>query len=71
MMRYMYHTHTGEVRNVYIILVEKPEWNRQLRRPRHRRKTLLKWISGKQGGRIWTGFMWLRTGTSGGLLCRW
>jgi hypothetical protein len=31
-------------------------------------KTILKWIIRKQGGKVWTGFVWLRTGTSDGLL---
>jgi len=29
---------------------------------------ILEWILGKQCERVWTGFMWLRTGTSGRLL---
>jgi hypothetical protein len=28
----------------------------------------LQWILGKMGGKLWTGYSWLRTGTSGGLL---
>jgi hypothetical protein len=31
-------------------------------------RTVLKWILGKYGGMVWTGFMWLRIGTSGRLL---
>jgi hypothetical protein len=31
-------------------------------------KIILEWILGKQGGEVWTGFIWLRIGTSGGLL---
>jgi hypothetical protein len=31
-------------------------------------KVVLEWISGKQGGEVWTGFIWLRTETIGGLL---
>jgi hypothetical protein len=31
-------------------------------------KILLAWILGKQGGKVWTGFVWLRIGTSGRLL---
>jgi hypothetical protein len=31
-------------------------------------KVLLDWILGKLGGRLWTGCIWLGTGTSGGLL---
>jgi len=31
-------------------------------------KITLQWILGKKGGRLWTGFIWLRTGTSSGPL---
>jgi len=31
-------------------------------------KITLEWFLGKQGGKTWTGFIWLRTGTSGGIL---
>jgi hypothetical protein len=31
-------------------------------------KIILKRILGKQGGKVWTGCIWLRTGISGGLL---
>jgi hypothetical protein len=34
------------------------------------RKTL-KWIINKYGMGVWTGFKWLRIGSSGGLLCTW
>jgi hypothetical protein len=29
---------------------------------------ILEWILGKRGGRVWSGFIWLWIGTSGGLL---
>jgi hypothetical protein len=29
---------------------------------------ILEWILGKHSGKLWTGFIWLRIGTSGGLL---
>jgi len=32
------------------------------------RKVILEWILMKQGGKLWTGFIRLRIGTSGGLL---
>jgi hypothetical protein len=32
------------------------------------RMILLKCVLKKQGMRVWSGFMWLRTGTSGGFL---
>jgi hypothetical protein len=31
-------------------------------------KVILKWILGNWGGKVWTDFIWLRTGTSGGQL---
>jgi hypothetical protein len=54
-----------EMRNAYKILVRKCEGKRPCRRPRHRwednvRKDL--------GGKVWTGYIWLRMGTSGRLL---
>jgi hypothetical protein len=32
------------------------------------KKMILEWILGKQNGKVWTVFVWLRTGASGGLL---
>jgi hypothetical protein len=32
------------------------------------RRPTLEEILKKQGGRVWTGFMWLKTETSGGIL---
>jgi len=45
-------------------------WNKMLSlgRPRRRWKMILKWILKEQGGRLWTGLIWLRIGTCGGLL---
>jgi hypothetical protein len=51
-----------EKSNAYKILVEKPEGNRSLERPRPR------WNLERQGGVLRTGLMWLRIGTTGGLL---
>jgi hypothetical protein len=31
-------------------------------------KIILEWIVGKQGGKVWTGCIWLRIRTSDGLL---
>jgi hypothetical protein len=31
-------------------------------------RIILEWILGKGGGKEWTGFMWLRIGTSIGIL---
>jgi hypothetical protein len=45
-------------------LVKKPEWKRTHARPRHRWEQIIKkWVL-----RVWTGFIWLRTGSSGGHL---
>jgi hypothetical protein len=48
----------GEKRNAYRILVGKPQGT-----PRHR------WVGNiKMDGVVWTGLIWLRIATSGGLL---
>jgi hypothetical protein len=31
-------------------------------------RIILEWILGKYGGKVWTGFIWLRIATSDGLL---
>jgi len=31
-------------------------------------RIILEWILGKQGGKVWTTFIYLRIGTNGGLL---
>jgi hypothetical protein len=58
----------GEKRNVYEVLIVKPEGKRPLRRPGHRWKDDIKIDLLEIERRAWTGFIWLRTGTSGGLL---
>jgi hypothetical protein len=56
----------GETRNAYRILLGKPERKRPLgRRPRRRWVDNIK-IDLREMG--WTGLIWLRIGTSGGLL---
>jgi hypothetical protein len=55
----------GEKRNVYRLLVGKPEGKRPLGRPRRR------WVDLREmgwDGVDWIGLIWLRIGTSGGLL---
>jgi hypothetical protein len=59
----------GKKRNAYRILVQKPGGKRPLRRARHT------WVDNveidpreREDGVIWTGSIWLRIGTSGGLL---
>jgi hypothetical protein len=56
----------GEKRDPYRILVGKPVGKRPLERQRH------KWVASnkmlERYGMVWTGSIWLRIGTSGGLL---
>jgi hypothetical protein len=52
----------GEKRTAYRILVGKPEVKKTLRRPRRRSVDHIKMYLGE------IGLMWLRIGTSGGLL---
>jgi hypothetical protein len=55
----------GEGRNVYRVLVGKPEGKRQLERLRRRWED---WIKMDLGWGAWGGFTWLRIGIIGGLL---
>jgi hypothetical protein len=57
-----------EMRNSCIILVVKPERKRQLRRPRRRLEDNIILDHRKVRWEVCTGFVWLRIGTSGGLL---
>jgi hypothetical protein len=50
----------GETRNAYRILVGKPEG----KRPQGRPVLILE----RYDGMVWIGLIWLRIGTSGGLL---
>jgi hypothetical protein len=69
MMRCVGHvSRMGEMRKAYKILIGKSEGKRPSRRPRCRQGDILKWILGKLGFGVWIGFIWLRIGTSGGLL---
>jgi hypothetical protein len=57
------------MRSAYNILVGKPEGKRSLGSPRHRWKDkMLQLMLKKQVGKVSTGFIWLRIGTSSGLL---
>jgi hypothetical protein len=60
----------GEGRNVYRVLVGKPEGKRPLGRPWRRWEDGIKMDLGEigWGGGGWSGFTWLRIGTVGGLL---
>jgi hypothetical protein len=62
-------TRIGELRNAYRILGGTPEGKRPLGRPKHGWVGIIK-IHPKErfDGMLWTGLIWLRIGTSGGLL---
>jgi hypothetical protein len=53
--------------DAYRILVGKPEGKRPLGRPRCRWAGNIRMILEREDGMVWTGLMWLRIGTSGGL----
>jgi hypothetical protein len=59
----------GEQSNAYRILVGKPEGKRDHWEDQDVGGwTILKWILERQNGMVWIGLIWLRIGTSGGLL---
>jgi len=58
----------GERRDVYRILVGKPEVKRPLEKHRHRWERKLRLIFRKWDVRAWTGSSWLGRGTGGGHL---
>jgi hypothetical protein len=57
-----------EKRNVYRLLVGKPEGKRPLGRPRRRWMDNIKMDLLEIDGVLWTGFVWLRIGTGGEIL---
>jgi hypothetical protein len=57
----------GENRNAYRILVGKPEEKRPLEDLDVGGRIILRWVLERQDGVVWTGLMWLRIGTNGGL----
>jgi len=57
-----------ETRYAFSIFLGKPERKNHLEDLGVDVKIILEWILGKLGGRVWTGFIWLRIGISGGLL---
>jgi hypothetical protein len=59
----------GEERNVYRILVGKPEGKRPPERPRRMWENgLIMDLREIGSGGVWSGFTWLRRGIVGGLL---
>jgi hypothetical protein len=56
-------------KKAYRLMVGKIEGKRILRGPRHRWVDNIKMDIRVKDGVIWTGFMWLRMVTGGGLLC--
>jgi hypothetical protein len=58
----------GVDRNVYKVLVGKPEGKSPPGRPRHSWEDGIGMDLGEIGLGVWIGFDWLRIGTAGGLL---
>jgi hypothetical protein len=58
----------GEGRGAYRILVGRPEGRRPLGRPRRRWEDNIKRDLQEVGWGAWSGLIWLRIGTGGGLL---
>jgi hypothetical protein len=58
----------GKGKNMYRVLVGKPEGKRPLVRPRHRWEDGLKMDLRETGWGVWSGFIWIRIATVGGLL---
>jgi hypothetical protein len=52
----------GEGRNVYRVLVGKPEGKRPCERPRRRWEDGIKMDLEQTGSGVWSGFTWLRIG---------
>jgi hypothetical protein len=58
----------GKERNMYKILVGKPEGKRELGRPRRGWENGVRMDLTEIGWEVWSGFNWLRIETGGGLL---
>jgi hypothetical protein len=58
----------GEGRGAYRVLVGRPEERSPLGRPRRRWEDNIKMDLQEVGWEAWSGLIWLRIGTGGGLL---
>ena len=58
-------------RDVYKVLVGRPKGRKPLGKPRRRWEDTIKMDLKKSFGRAWNGLIWIRRGTSGGLLYTW
>jgi hypothetical protein len=58
----------GEGRNVYKVLVGKPEGKNYLKDQDIDGRMGSKWSLGRLAVGVWSGFTWLRIGMAGGLL---
>jgi hypothetical protein len=62
-----YVTRTAEIRNAYKTLVGKRKGKRPIARPKRRWENKIR-MDLRYGGKLWTGFIWLRIGTNVRLL---
>jgi hypothetical protein len=68
-MRWAMHiSHMVEIKMHTVLLLENQKGRDHSEDLGVDRKVILEWILMKQGGKLWTGFIRLRIGTSGGLL---
>jgi hypothetical protein len=67
-IRWAEHLAHAEKRNPYRILEGKPIVKRPLEGHKHRWEDNIKMELGETGMMVWTEFIWLRVGTSGGIL---
>ena len=58
----------GDRTGVYMVLVGKPEGKRHMEELGVDGGMMLQCMLKKSSGKVWTGLIWLRIGTSGGLL---
>jgi len=61
-------THMWKRRKAYSVLVNNPERKMPLEDLRMDGRLILKFVVKGKNSREWTGFIWLKMGTSGGLL---